>query len=45
MLEEFQRYLSKTLFQQIKRAYPLLRPKLFLPYTRIKSYAVLSSSV
>jgi len=28
-------------FQQIKRAYPLQRPKLFLPYTRIKSYAVL----
>jgi RNA-directed DNA polymerase len=32
-------------FQQITRAYPLQRPKLFLPYTRIKSYAVLSSSV
>jgi hypothetical protein len=28
-------------FQQIKRVYPLQRPKLFLPYTRIKSYAVL----
>jgi hypothetical protein len=28
-------------FQQIKSAYPLQRPKLFLPYTRIKSYAVL----
>jgi RNA-directed DNA polymerase len=28
-------------FQQITRAYPLQRPKLFLPYTRIKSYAVL----
>ena len=32
-------------FQQLKRAYPLQRPKLFLPYTRVKSYAVLSSSV
>jgi hypothetical protein len=30
-------------FQQITRAYPLQRPKLFLPYTRIKSSAVLSS--
>jgi RNA-directed DNA polymerase len=28
-------------FQQRKRVYPLQRPKLFLPYTRIKSYAVL----
>jgi RNA-directed DNA polymerase len=28
-------------FQQIKRVYPLQRPKLFLPYTRIKSDAVL----
>ena len=33
------------IFQQMKCAYPLQRPKLFLPYTRIKSYAVLSSSV
>jgi RNA-directed DNA polymerase len=32
-------------FQQIKRAYALQRPKRFLPYTRIKSYAVLSSKV
>lgn len=32
-------------FQQIKRAYPLQRPKLLLPYTRIKRYAVLSSTV
>ena len=32
-------------FQQLKSAYPLQRPKLFLPYTRIKSYAVLSSRV
>jgi hypothetical protein len=32
-------------FQQMKRVYPLQRPKLFLPYTRIKSDAVLSSRV
>ena len=31
--------------QQMKRMYPLQRPKLFLPYSRIKGYAVLSSSV
>ena len=31
--------------QQMKRAYPLQRPKRFLPYPRIKSYAVRSSSV
>jgi RNA-directed DNA polymerase len=34
-----------AVFQQMKRAYPLQRPKLFLPYPRIKSYAVRSSSV
>ena len=32
-------------FHQIKRAYALQRPTRFLPYTRIKSYAVLSSRV
>jgi RNA-directed DNA polymerase len=32
-------------FQQMKRAYPVQRPKLLLPYTRIKSYAVLLSRV
>ncbi|MDQ3772992.1 MAG: hypothetical protein M3461_00655 [Pseudomonadota bacterium] len=31
-------------FVQVKTCFPLLRPRLFLPYARLKSYAVLSTN-
>ena len=34
-------YMPWEVFVHVKTCFPLLRPRLFLPYARLKSYAVL----